>query len=432
MLRREKTEVLVVGAGPVGMYTALLLAERGLRVEIIDEAWRTAAHSYACALHPRTLEQLARLGLSAELLELGRRIERAAFFAGNKRQAEIRFDQISAEFPYVLVLPQSDFEGLLEHQLSRNWGIQVHWNHRLSGFHEEADTVVTRIDQLGGTAKGHIVPRWEVVVQNERECRAEFVLGADGCNSWLRQHLDIAYEPLGESEQFTVFEFDVVGYDANELRMVLDPTTTSFLWPLPSGRCRWSQQVQLDPGEEEFPAKHRSRLLFLDEAGERVNRGKLTESIQARAPWFKGTIGAVHWSLTVPFARRLASAYGRGRCWLVGDAAHQTGPAGIQSLNEGIREAESLVDCVQAIVLENGTSELLEAYDRENRSVWHDLLGGAQLVRAPGKSPTWAFDHRAQILPCIPATGEALRIALRQLGLQFPGDGSRGSDSTAK
>ena len=71
-MREERTEVLVVGAGPVGLLTAILLAEAGIEVRIIDREERTASRSYACALHPRTLRLLDGMGLAAPALAAGR------------------------------------------------------------------------------------------------------------------------------------------------------------------------------------------------------------------------------------------------------------------------------------------------------------------------------------------------------------------------
>ncbi len=71
-MREERTEVLVVGAGPVGLLTAILLAEGGIETRIIDREERTTVRSYACALHPRTLKLLERMGLAAAILERGR------------------------------------------------------------------------------------------------------------------------------------------------------------------------------------------------------------------------------------------------------------------------------------------------------------------------------------------------------------------------
>ena len=89
-MREERTEVLVVGAGPVGLLTAILLAEAGIEVRIIDREERTTARSYACALHPRTLKLLDRMGLAAPMIERGRRVEKIAFYDGATRQAEVK------------------------------------------------------------------------------------------------------------------------------------------------------------------------------------------------------------------------------------------------------------------------------------------------------------------------------------------------------
>src|ERR1035441_10449506 len=98
-MREERTEVLVVGAGPVGLLTAILLAEAGIEVRIIDREDRTTSRSYACALHPRTLKLLEGLGLAAPVLEAGRRVEKIAFYDGATRQAEVKLSQLGGGVP---------------------------------------------------------------------------------------------------------------------------------------------------------------------------------------------------------------------------------------------------------------------------------------------------------------------------------------------
>jgi len=80
MQRERRTEVLVVGAGPVGMLTALLLSRDGVNVRIIDRDWRTASRTYACALHPRTLQLLSTVELTREVLAVGQQVSRVAFY----------------------------------------------------------------------------------------------------------------------------------------------------------------------------------------------------------------------------------------------------------------------------------------------------------------------------------------------------------------
>ena len=107
----------MVGAGPVGLLTAILLAESGIEVRIIDREERTTARSYACALHPRTLKLLDRMGLAAPIIARGRRIEKIAFYDGASRQAEVNLARLGGPFPFMVILPQNDFESVLEQRL---------------------------------------------------------------------------------------------------------------------------------------------------------------------------------------------------------------------------------------------------------------------------------------------------------------------------
>ena len=119
MIAHDETEVLVVGAGPVGMLTALLLADGGIKVRIIDEEWRTGTHSYACALHRRTLKLLDRLGLAQPVLARGRRLDSVGIYDEATRLGEMRLAPDGDGFPLAVVLPQSGLEELLEQRLNQ-------------------------------------------------------------------------------------------------------------------------------------------------------------------------------------------------------------------------------------------------------------------------------------------------------------------------
>jgi 2-polyprenyl-6-methoxyphenol hydroxylase-like FAD-dependent oxidoreductase len=82
----NKTDVLVVGAGPTGLLTALELARAGVEVEIIDRAWHSTAQSFACGLHAATVDLLAQLGLERAALDVGRSIETLAFRGSERRR----------------------------------------------------------------------------------------------------------------------------------------------------------------------------------------------------------------------------------------------------------------------------------------------------------------------------------------------------------
>ena len=417
-MRDEQTEVLVVGAGPVGLLTGLLLAEAGIQVKIIDRGERTAARSYACALHPRTLKLLERLELAPKVLELGRRIGAMAFYDGDSRRGEISLAVPGGDFPFLLILPQDAFEDALELELRREWGVVVDWNHRFEAVEEKFDGVDVAVEKLGGTATGYIVPHWETVVRKRLQVHARFLLGADGQNSMVRQRLGIEHEQIAGRQFFAAYEFEPDGKIDDELRVVLDKTTTNVLWPLPGNKCRWTFQVLKSETPADFPEKVRRPGRVSEKTVDENIRQYVEQVAKQRAPWFSAGVKELAWCTEVFFEHRLAKRYGQGRCWLVGDAAHQTGPVGAQSMNVGCFEAEDLVMKLKKILRENAPLNSLEAYNRSWRSEWQSLLGTSGGLKAGNDATPWARDNSARILPCLPASGAALAGLAGQLGLQ--------------
>jgi 2-polyprenyl-6-methoxyphenol hydroxylase-like FAD-dependent oxidoreductase len=414
-MRETQTEVLVVGAGPVGLWTALLLAESGIEVLLIDREARTTARSYACAVHPATLRLLDRLGLAESVIERGRRVETIAFYDGATREGEIRFSKLGGEFPFLVILPQSAFEALLEQRL-RAAGVAVHWNHRFECLTEGEETVSASIEELEGTSTGYIVPHWETVVKNRANVHAEFLIGADGHNSMVRPRAGFEYERVGETESFAAFEFDC-DLKLNELRVVLDNASTNVLWPLAENRFRWTFQLVRSELAGDFPEKER-RSVRLAEANvdERI-RQYVQKVAHHRAPWFTGQIQQVHWCTEVDFERRLVTRFGRNRCWLAGDAAHQTGPVGIQSMNMGFCEAEALSSALRKILRQGGALSLLENHDQTQQTEWRALLGLTGGLKPRSQATPWVAQHCARILPCLPAYGQDLVKLAGQLEL---------------
>jgi len=255
-MREERTEVLVVGAGPVGLWTALLLAEAGIEVVIIDREERTASRSYACALHPRTLNLLHRRGLAQHLVERGRKLGSVGFCQGSARRAGVTFTERRAEYPYLLVVPQNVLESALEQKLGER-GVKVRWNHRFDSMAEEVEMVAATVEELEGASTGYIVPHWEMVVKERWPIRARFLVGADGHYSLVRERAGIEYERLAAPEYFAAYEFGSDDPGPEEARVVLDDFTTNVLWPLPGNRFRWTFQTPHSASAEEFPDKER-------------------------------------------------------------------------------------------------------------------------------------------------------------------------------
>jgi 2-polyprenyl-6-methoxyphenol hydroxylase-like FAD-dependent oxidoreductase len=417
-MREERTEVLVVGAGPVGLLTAILLAEEGIETRIIDREQRTTVRSYACALHSRTLKLLERMGLAGAILERGRRIEKIAFFDGLSRRAEVKLSELGGPFPYMVILPQDVFEDALEQRL-RQAGVTVNWNYRFNDLRSEGEAVVATVEELGATATGYIVPHWETVVKRSLPVRAQFLVGADGYGSLVRERLGIESTRVAGPEFFAAYEFEPATQVEDEVRVVLEPHTTNVLWPLPGNRCRWTFQLVKAEMDGEFPEKERK--------GARVARTTVDERIRQyvekvakeRAPWFSAGVKELSWCTEVVFEHRAARQFGRDRCWLAGDAAHQAGPVGVQSMNVGMAEAASLAGALRRILREKASLQLLEACDRDWQAEWRRLLGLTGGLKFRKETSSWLQERRGRILSCLPASHEDLGVLAGQLGFDI-------------
>jgi pentachlorophenol monooxygenase len=409
----SRTDVLVVGAGPTGLVAALQLSQAGLAVEVIDEEWRPAGHSYALALHPRSLALLDELGLAGQVAGAGRRVDAVDLYHGGHLEAALRPEGPEG-FRFLLALPQSALEDLLARRLAER-GVAVRWSHRLARLEEGDDGVVARVHRLEKESAGYAVAHTEWVIDKELTLRARFVIGADGHRSLVRRALGTPFEEVARSQVFAVVECR--GRSGDEMRLVLDEATLSALWPLPDGRARWS--FELDAPEVSSEDRFKSRLTT--RIGERhfphLDEARVRALVWERAPWFEAELGELGWSAEVRFERRLAASFGRGRVWLAGDAAHLTGPVGMQSMNAGLDEASDLVSRLLGVVRGGKGLATLESYGADRRSAWQFLLGRRGSLQAGERTPPFVAKNTARLLPCLPATGEDLVGLAGQLGL---------------
>ncbi len=414
MFGRKKPEVLVVGAGPVGLFAALALAQREVPVQIVDKEWRPAAHSYALALHPHTLALLDQAGLLDPVLAQAYRIHTIGLYDGPHRRAELRLSDLDAPFPMLAVTRQDVLENLLEDALRRR-GVKVRWNSRVAMMAPADDHVDVTIDQLERGSTGYAVYHTEWIIARTKDLAVPFVVGADGHLSDVRRRLEIDFPDAGETQHFAVFEFKTDADLGHEMRVVLDDRTANVLWPLPDGRCRWSFQLT----DYEAPPATRRKLAYHIGAQQYpvLSEDSLHALIAERAPWFEGRIDGIDWRIVVRFERRLACAFGQQRMWLAGDAAHTTGPVGVQSMNVGLREAYDLAGILVSILHEGAPMERLHAYDRERMVEWRRLLGLDDGPTPGARADAWIRRRASRLLPCLPASGDHLGQLAQQVGL---------------
>ena len=390
-LPTRSTELLVVGAGPVGLFSALCAARRGLEVVVLDQSWQGFGRGYATILHPRSLKLLEDEGLGEELFRVGRPIEAISLFVDKSKVTTL-------ELPApALAIAQSTLEEALLAALQGH-GIRPHAPYQATTIEQNGSGANVRVMRrelvrLGSPAD---YSNWEPVESSM--IHADFVIGADGYESRVRAALGVNSVTVGSTESFSIFEF-ATSSTVDDIELSFESELASAMIPLPNGRVRWSFQLNSE----------------LDRPPELA---QLEALLKERAPWYRESPSAIDWGAVMHFERRLARSFGEKRVWLAGDAAHVTNPFGGQSVNGGLFEAHDLASRMAACSKGRAGLDTLEHYGREQRREWHKLLGVNVQFELLANAQPWLVPYARRILPALPASGRDLDQRLAQIGLR--------------
>jgi 2-polyprenyl-6-methoxyphenol hydroxylase-like FAD-dependent oxidoreductase len=394
-----ETDVLIVGAGPTGLMLANLLGRRGVRVTIIDRHSGPAQQSRAMAVHARTLEIYAQLGIARQAIDLGTPGAGANMWAQGRRMARVPIGDIGrglSPYPFVLMLGQDDNERILGDSL-RRCGLSVEWNTELTNLDQHRDHVIATITQADGA---------------QRTIRAAWVAGCDGARSSVREQCGITFR--GEAYQHVFFVADTVARGnmvPNEVNVYLWKDGFHLFFPM-RAKDGW-RVIGILPA-----ALHsRSNLSFDD----------VIPSVQQEAG-SQLQFQHCHWFSTYRIHHRAAERFRHSRCFLLGDAAHVHSPVGGQGMNTGLQDAYNLAWKLALVVKGDAGEALLDSYEAERLPVAKRLLDttdrGFQFVVAN----TWsARMFRTKILARMLAQAmkrERVRqLAFRtlsQIGISYP------------
>lgn len=416
------------------MFAALQLARRSVPVQIVDTGLWPCSHSYALALHPKSLELLKETGLAERIWETANPVETIGFYDASGRKAQIRIPE-SCGSP-IAVIRQSALEDMLEKALGE-LDVSVLWKHEVPDVSFEDSHVFATVHKLRKKfEKGLAAEAMDEWVRSRRSfIEADFAVGADGHNSQVRRALGLEFPEVGPAQYYAVFEFQSHEPASHEARVVLGERTTDVLWPLPDGYYRWSFQLPdysdteaeqlkdrlLSAGFGHFPTKRlKDRVPASVEWGvpPALDRQYLEGLIRDRAPWFTGSIDGLSWRTIVRFEKRLASRFGAGRIWLAGDSAHLALPAGVQSMNTGLQEVSELAASFSRILAGESDTTELESYNERWTAEWRRLQGLERTLQGKPGADAWIASRADRIISCLPGHGTGLAQLAEQLGLR--------------
>lgn len=356
MRRAYDTDVVIVGAGPVGLATACALAHHGVSFRIFERAPGISGASKGHNAIARAQELLASIGVRDALAERSYTAPFTQFILDGRPIHRKDTSDLPSPWPDVLFSNQGTIEELLAAHLQAGGHIVEH-AHEVRALEQDDDGVTVTVISVDDD--GH-------ACGDAKDVRCRYVVGADGVKGTVRKAVGLDFEPE-----------PLPGWALRQIDGTLTwrrPTErdTAFFFLFPHGFAGvlpvWKDQyrVFLLESEDAMPARDPTRDEMV-ERGREVT-GDCTFDITDPS-WFSyGT-----------FSHGVAPAYGAGRVFLVGDVAHANLPIGGQGMNAGFIDAVSLGWRLAMVTAGAATPTLLDSYAEERKAANDDL--GAQQVR---------------------------------------------------
>ncbi len=338
--------VLIAGAGPVGMISALVLAKAGMKVSLFERRGELAEDLRASTFHPPTLDMIARIDptLTADLHSLGL-VARHTQFRDRKSGLIAEFDaevlRGDTDHPYRLQCEQWKMTRLIRDRLKAFPDVDLNLEAKVLDVEQNTDGITLKIERAG-----HVETH-----------RGDWLIGADGAWSAVRTALGIAFEGMTYPERFyvasTTFDFAAVLDGLSLVNYVSDPDEWCVLLRVPG---MWRVL---------FPTRN-------DEADGDVVSDASTEA-RLQGVWQKPErYETIHRTL-YPVHQRVATTYRAGRAFLAGDSAHINNPIGGMGMNGGVHDALNL--CDKLIRVARGEDAgLLDQYERQRRQIAIDFI----------------------------------------------------------
>jgi 2-polyprenyl-6-methoxyphenol hydroxylase-like FAD-dependent oxidoreductase len=386
-----RERVLIAGGGPVGCVTALALAQRGFPITVFEAEPQANTAPRAATTHSATLEMLAGLGLTDEVIRRGLTARTFQFRDRPSGELIAEFDhQILKEdtrFPFAVQFEQHKLARLAIERLAAFPDAEVLFSARVT----EVDA---RDDRVG------------VVVETKRGLRSfegAFLVGADGGRSTVRKSLGIEFEGYTWPERFVVLttQFDFEGARGYCYRNYLsDPDEWANLFKVAGEDDKGQWRVVFPTRNEETDDE------ALSETG--VQK-RLQRFFPQPAPYC-----VVHRNL-YKVHQRVAAKFRKGRVLLAGDAAHVNNPIGGLGLNCGIHDGVELAERLSAFC-DGGDPDELDRYDRRRRPINIEFVQNQTILnkrRMEEKDPVVRASNFDELRHTVANPGEHRRFLLR-------------------
>lgn len=359
-MKAEATDLVIVGAGPVGLMCAYLGQLCGMRTVVIDKSDGPLEVGRADALNARTLQLLELVDLFAELYPLGKICNTSSVWADGKfisRQSSWWDELEGCLHKHFLMLGQSYLENLLDEKLGK----------MRAGVKRS-----TTIENIELNKKGCLT-----TLSNGERIQSSYLIGADGSRSFVRNHFKIPFKIIRPQIVWAVID-GIVETDFPKVPeiIVFQAETSDVAWIPREGEI------------DRFYVRMDTKNFSLDDAIAKINH-----AIQPHILSFKEIVWFSQFSVKESVAEKF---FVQDRIFLAGDACHIHSVNGGQGLNTGLADAFNLMWKLNMVMNFDAPADLLQSYEDERRSVAQSVIEtSGELVRSTkySQSGTHAQDY---------------------------------------
>jgi 2-polyprenyl-6-methoxyphenol hydroxylase-like FAD-dependent oxidoreductase len=320
-----KYDLIIVGAGPVGLSLALGVCRTGKSVLVLEEKAALSEHSKAPVLWPSTLEVLNDLGIMGEFLARGEKLVDFKIWDVDKEPEspliELSFSELQGEtnFPFALILPQPETEKILLQAVRRCPRAEVRFSSKVT-YLEQSDAHVSFTYLENGL---------------ERTVTARSGAGCDGAHSKVRELLGF----LMSGSTYTL-KAALADLHLGERR--------DYRFPRVSTKESPSFAIRIAPDLWRL-------ILLYDESEDFQLHPRIRTAVEHL---FSQTSYTVVWESEFKLHHRISGDFAKGRIALAGDAAHLNSPVGGQGMNAGIQDTVPLRRAILSLLETEDTSSL--------------------------------------------------------------------------
>ena len=339
-------DVLIAGAGPVGLSLALALSRKGISVCVFEVLDQLSNEARASTFHPPTLEMFDEWGIAGEVVDAGLVIENLQFWERETKElvADFPYKLIAADtkYPCRLQCPQSEVTRIILPHVQRSEYGNVVFGHEFVEYTESAEGITAIVQAEDGL----------------KQFQGRYLIGCDGAFSKVREGMGISFDGKTYEDRFLLVSSDIDLSDVfpkmGRVAYIFDPREWVIVMTLPD-----AVRIVFRLAPEE------SSAVATDE-----------QNVRRRIAGFVGEQKSyvIKGISTYHVHQRITERFRKGRVVLAGDAAHINNPTGGMGMNSGIHDAHLLANALESVITGSEDESALDTYAMERKRVAREMI----------------------------------------------------------